>query len=47
MSEQANSQTKSFGSFYAQSPGSAEIAARFPDLHPAFDKTAAVTEANR
>ena len=39
MSEQA--------SFYAQSPGSAEVIARFPDLHPAFDKTAAVAEANR
>jgi dihydropyrimidine dehydrogenase (NAD+) subunit PreT len=35
------------GSFYAQFPGSPEIAARFPDLHPAFDKTAAVAEANR
>jgi dihydropyrimidine dehydrogenase (NAD+) subunit PreT len=39
MSEQTN--------FYSQSPGSAEIASRFPDLHPAFDKTAAVTEAHR
>jgi dihydropyrimidine dehydrogenase (NAD+) subunit PreT len=34
-------------SFYAQSPGSKEIAARFPDLHPAFEKTAAVAEAHR
>ncbi|MES2391225.1 MAG: NAD(P)-dependent oxidoreductase [Acidobacteriota bacterium] len=33
--------------FHAQSPGSPEVIARFPDLHPAFDKTAAVTEANR
>jgi dihydropyrimidine dehydrogenase (NAD+) subunit PreT len=33
--------------FYAQSPTPAEIVARFPDLHPAFDKTAAVTEAHR
>lgn len=34
-------------SFHAQSPGSPEIAARFPDLHPAMDLTAAVAEANR
>ena len=34
-------------SFHAQSPGTPEVAARFPDLHPAFEKTAAVTEANR
>jgi dihydropyrimidine dehydrogenase (NAD+) subunit PreT len=34
-------------SFHAQSPGSPEVAARFPDLHPAFEKTAAVAEANR
>ena len=34
-------------SFYAQSPRSAEVVARFPDLHPAFDKTAAVAVANR
>lgn len=33
--------------FYSQSPQSKEIAARFPDLHPPFDKTAAVVEANR
>ena len=33
--------------FFEQSPRSDEIAARFPDLHPAFDKTAAVAEANR
>jgi glutamate synthase (NADPH/NADH) small chain len=33
--------------FYSQSPQSKEIAARFPDLHPPFDKTAAVAEANR
>ena len=34
-------------SFSAQSPQSREIAARFPDLHPPFDATAAVAEANR
>lgn len=34
-------------SFFAQSPRSEEIAARFPDLHPPFDKTAAIAEANR
>ncbi|HTV08327.1 MAG TPA: NAD(P)-dependent oxidoreductase [Candidatus Aquilonibacter sp.] len=34
-------------SFYSQSSQSEEIAARFPDLHPPFDKTAAVAEANR
>ncbi|SEG35164.1 glutamate synthase (NADPH/NADH) small chain [Bryocella elongata] len=39
--------TNSHGRFQAQSPGSPEIAARFPDLHPAFDPTAAVVEANR
>ena len=33
--------------FSAQSPHSQEIAARFPDLHPPFDSTAAVAEANR
>lgn len=33
--------------FHAQAPVSAEIAARFPDLHPPFVATAAVTEANR
>jgi glutamate synthase (NADPH/NADH) small chain len=39
MSESAN--------FFEQAPDAPEIAARFPDLHPAFDKVAAVTEANR
>jgi glutamate synthase (NADPH/NADH) small chain len=34
-------------SFFAQSPRSEEIAACFPELHPPFDKTAAVAEANR
>jgi len=34
-------------SFHAQSPTPAEIVTRFPDLHPAFDKTAAVAEAHR
>lgn len=34
-------------SFYAQAPHSAEIAARFPDLHPPFDEVAALAEANR
>jgi dihydropyrimidine dehydrogenase (NAD+) subunit PreT len=33
--------------FYARAPRSAEIDSRFPDLHPPFDKTAAVAEANR
>jgi glutamate synthase (NADPH/NADH) small chain len=33
--------------FFEQFPRSAEIAARFPDLHPPFDRTAAVAEANR
>ncbi|MDQ2925080.1 MAG: NAD(P)-dependent oxidoreductase [Acidobacteriota bacterium] len=33
--------------FHEQSPASPEIARRFPDLHPAFDKQAAVPEANR
>ena len=33
--------------FFAQAPRSPEIAASFPDLHPPFDKTAAVAEANR
>src|SRR5580698_8128120 len=33
--------------FQEQSTASPEIAARFPDLHPAFDKQAAVPEANR
>lgn len=34
-------------SFFARSPKSEEIAARFPELHPPFEKTAAVAEANR
>src|SRR5665213_2428206 len=34
-------------SFQEQSKASPEIAQRFPDLHPAFDKQAAVPEANR
>ena len=34
-------------SFYEQAPRSEEIAARFPDLHPPLDRTAAVAEANR
>jgi glutamate synthase (NADPH/NADH) small chain len=34
-------------SFFAAAPGDAEVAARFGDLHPAFDATAAVTEAHR
>jgi dihydropyrimidine dehydrogenase (NAD+) subunit PreT len=33
--------------FYEQAPVSKEIAARFPDLHPPFDETAAIPEANR
>jgi len=33
--------------FYAKAPGSAEIAARFPDLHPPLEATAAVAEAHR
>ena len=33
--------------FYEQAPVSREIAARFPDLHPPFDATAAIPEANR
>ncbi len=33
--------------FFEQAPDSPEIAARFPDLHPPFNKTAALTEANR
>src|SRR5215470_4937947 len=36
-----------FTNFFKQAPTSPEIAARFPDLHPPFNKTAAVTEANR
>ena len=34
-------------SFFDQAPVAPEIAARFPDLHPPFNKTAALTEANR
>jgi dihydropyrimidine dehydrogenase (NAD+) subunit PreT len=33
--------------FFAQAPGSEEIAARFADLHPALDSVAAVAEAYR
>jgi dihydropyrimidine dehydrogenase (NAD+) subunit PreT len=33
--------------YYERAPVSPEIAARFPDLHPAFDETAAIPEANR
>lgn len=33
--------------FEAQAPTNPEIAARFPDLHPPLDATAAVAEANR
>jgi dihydropyrimidine dehydrogenase (NAD+) subunit PreT len=33
--------------FLSQAPVNAEIAARFADLHPPFEKTAAVTEAHR
>lgn len=33
--------------FFDQAPIAPEIAARFPDLHPPFNKTAALTEANR
>jgi glutamate synthase (NADPH/NADH) small chain len=33
--------------FYSQTPTPPETAARFGDLHPAFDKQAAVPEANR
>jgi dihydropyrimidine dehydrogenase (NAD+) subunit PreT len=33
--------------FFAKAPGDAEVAARFADLHPAFEATAAVTEAHR
>jgi dihydropyrimidine dehydrogenase (NAD+) subunit PreT len=33
--------------FYEQAPDAPEIAASFPDLHPPFNKTAALTEANR
>ncbi len=34
-------------SFLTQSPTPEDIRARFRDLHPAFDKQAAVPEANR
>jgi len=34
-------------SFFDQAPDAPEIATRFPDLHPPFNKTAALTEANR
>jgi dihydropyrimidine dehydrogenase (NAD+) subunit PreT len=34
-------------SFVQQAPAAPETAARFPDLHPAFDKQAAMPEANR
>ena len=34
-------------SFAQQAPESPEIAARFPDLHPPFNRTAALAEANR
>lgn len=33
--------------FFEQAPDAPEIAARFPDLHPPFNKTAAFIEANR
>jgi len=33
--------------FYSKAAGTAEIAERFGDLHPPFEKTAAVTEAHR
>ncbi len=33
--------------FFSKAGGSAEVAARFAELHPAFEKTAAVTEALR
>src|SRR5579885_1022773 len=33
--------------FFEQAPRAPEIAACFPYLHPPFDKTAAITEANR
>src|ERR1700709_717799 len=33
--------------FFSKAPGSAEVAARFGDLHPAFDTTAAVAESHR
>jgi glutamate synthase (NADPH/NADH) small chain len=33
--------------FFSQAPGTAEVAARFADLHPALDGVAAVVEAHR
>jgi glutamate synthase (NADPH/NADH) small chain len=36
-----------YPNFHSKAPQSAEIAARFADLHPPFEKTAAVTEAHR
>jgi glutamate synthase (NADPH/NADH) small chain len=33
--------------FFEKAPGAPEVAALFGDLHPAFEKTAAVTEAHR
>jgi glutamate synthase (NADPH/NADH) small chain len=33
--------------FFVMAPASAEVSARFPDLHPPFEPTAAVTEAHR
>ena len=33
--------------FFAQSPTPMETSARFPDFYPAFDKLAAIAEANR
>lgn len=47
MSEAAGSGATGRTNFHAQSPGSAEIAARFADLHPPFEANAAVVEANR
>jgi len=40
-------QTLKRTTFHEQAPGSPEISARFPDLHPPFDQIVAVTEANR
>jgi dihydropyrimidine dehydrogenase (NAD+) subunit PreT len=34
-------------SFFSKAPRNAEVAARFGDLHPAFEETGAVVEANR
>src|SRR5215475_8553075 len=33
--------------FFAQAPDTRDIAARFPDLHPPLNRSAALTEANR